>query len=581
MDQRLDTGHSALTSVRKFMRKNSNGFPIRGSALLWGIPVVFVAFFFFLPLGRILWIAFQAALSSTTISFKLNQITGPLWFTSWQAALSTLLTLLVGLPAAYLFSHYQFRGKALLKLPFILPTVVAAAGFNALLGPRGLLNLGLMQLFHLSDAPITFMNTLAAILLVHVFYNTTIIIRVVGSAWSQLDSRWEHSAWVLGATKWQTLREVTLPLLRPSLLAATLLVFLFDFTSFGVILLVGGPHFTSLEVAIYQQVYSMLNLPLAGLLSVVQLACTFAVTLIYSRVNGSRNVPLMPHLEGEDLRKASSKSEKLLLGTMSTLLVLLLTLPMLAMTVRSFLRLGADRGGGNSTHLGFTLQYYQQLFINSNQSIFYVPPAQAAINSLEYAFVTVILAVFLGLLATYAITRSPQQAHWLNTLITLPLGASAVTLGLGFLVTFTRPPVDPQSFPLLIPIAHTLVAMPFVVRTVQPALASIPDSLRNAAAVLGASRWQVWREVELPIIGRAALVGAIFSFTISLGEFGATSFLARPDRPTLPIAIARYLSLPGDLNYGQALAMSTLLMLLCALSIFLLERIHLPGTNEI
>jgi thiamine transport system permease protein len=289
----------------------------------------------------------------------------------------------------------------------------------------------------------------------------------------------------------------------------------------------------------------------------------------------------MPHLEGEDLRKASSKSEKLLLGTMSTLLVLLLTLPMLAMTVRSFLRLGADRGGGNSTHLGFTLQYYQQLFINSNQSIFYVPPAQAAINSLEYAFVTVILAVFLGLLATYAITRSPQQAHWLNTLITLPLGASAVTLGLGFLVTFTRPPFDPQSFPLLIPIAHTLVAMPFVVRTVQPALASIPDSLRNAAAVLGASRWQVWREVELPIIGRAALVGAIFSFTISLGEFGATSFLARPDRPTLPIAIARYLSLPGDLNYGQALAMSTLLMLLCALSIFLLERIHLPGTNEI
>jgi thiamine transport system permease protein len=438
-----------------------------------------------------------------------------------------------------------------------------------------------MQLFHLSDAPIAFMNTLGAILLVHVFYNTTIIIRVVGSAWSQLDPRWGHSARVLGATQWQTLREVTLPLLRPSLLAATLLVFLFDFTSFGVILLVGGPHFTSLEVAIYQQVYSMLNLPLAGLLSVVQLACTFAVTLVYSRVNGSRNIPLMPHLDGEDLRNAKSSGEKLLLGVMSTLLTLLLTLPLLAMIVRSFLRLSSDRAAGGKTPFGFTLQYYQQLFINSNQSIFYVPPAQAALNSLEYALGTVIFSVVLGLLATYAITRSPRQAHWLNTIITLPLGASAVTLGLGFLVTFNRPPFDPQSFPLLIPIAHTLVAMPFVVRTVQPVLASIPDSLRNAAAVLGASRWQVWREVELPIIGRAALVGAIFSFTISLGEFGATSFLARPDRPTLPIAIARYLSLPGDLNYGQALAMSTLLLLICALAIFLLERIHLPGVNEI
>jgi ABC-type Fe3+ transport system, permease component len=566
-------------------RKNRSGFPMRGTVLLWGIPLVFVALFFFLPLGRILWTALQTALSSTTVSFKLNQLNGPLWFTTWQAALSTLLTLVLGLPAAYLFSHYRFRGKALLKVlttvPFILPTVVAAAGFNALLGPRGLLNLGLMQLFHLNEAPIPFMNTLAAILVVHVFYNTTIIIRVVGSAWSQLDPRWEHSARVLGATQSQTLREVTLPLLKPSLLAATLLVFLFDFTSFGVILLVGGPKFTSLEVAIYQQVYSMLNLPLAGLLSVIQLACTFLVTLVYSHFNGRRNIPLMPHLESEELRQPGSAVEKWLLGSLSTLLVLLLTLPMLAMVIRSFLRLEADRGGGNSSHLGLTLQYYQQLFVNSNQSIFYVPPAQAALNSLEYALITVLLAVTLGLLATYAITRSPRQGAWLNTVITLPLGASAVTLGLGFLVTFTRPPFDPQSFPLLIPIAHTLVAMPFVVRTVQPVLASIPDSLRNAAGVLGASRWQVWREVEFPLIGRAALVGAIFSFTISLGEFGATSFLARPDRPTLPIAIARYLSLPGDLNYGQALAMSTLLMLLCALSIFLLERIHLPGTNEI
>lgn len=559
-------------------------FP-RGIILLWGIPLIFVGIFFFLPLGKILWMAFESAFANQVSSFSLAQLTGPLWFTAWQAMLSTLLTLLLGLPAAYLFARYTFKGKNLLKvlttLPFILPAVVAAAGFNALLGPRGLLNLGLMNLFNLSTPPIAFMNTLAAILVVHVFYNTTIVIRVVGSAWSQLDMRWEHTARVLGATRWQTLREVTLPLLRPSLLAATLLVFLFDFTSFGVILLVGGPHFSSLEVAIYQQVFSMLNLPLAGLLSVVQLICTFVVTLVYTRVNGSRTIPLIPHLSGEGLRSAKTRGEKLLLSGTSTFLFMLLSLPLLAMVARSFLRLAADRGEYGSVKAGFTLQYYQQLFINSNQSIFYVPPAQAALNSLFYAGVTVIFSTLLGLLATYAITRSPRYAGWLNTLITLPLGASAVTLGLGFLVTFDTPPFDPQSFPLLIPITHTLVAMPFVVRTVQPVLASIPDSLQNAASVLGASRWQVWREVELPIISRAALVGAIFSFTISLGEFGATTFLVRPDRPTLPIAIARYLSMPGDLNYGQALAMSTLLMLVCALAIFLLEHIHLPGTSEI
>ncbi len=156
----------------------------------------------------------------------------------------------------------------------------------------------------------------------------------------------------------------------------------------------------------------------------------------------------------------------------------------------------------------------------------------------------------------------------------LPLGASAVTLGLGFVVVFSRPPLDVRSFPLLIPIAHSLVALPFVVRTLQPALASIPPGLRQAAAVLGAPAWRVWLEVDLPIVARAAAASAVFAFTISLGEFGATTFLARPETPTLPVAIFRFLSQPGALNYGQALAMATLLMLLCAAAVLLLERLE-------
>ena len=164
-------------------------------------------------------------------------------------------------------------------------------------------------------------------------------------------------------------------------------------------------------------------------------------------------------------------------------------------------------------------------------------------------------------------------ARIMDPVLMLPLGASAVTLGLGFIAVFNRPPLDVRTFPLLIPIAHTLVALPFVVRTLQPALAGIPVSLRQAAAVLGASPFQVWRTVELPILTRAAVVSAIFSFTLSLGEFGATSFLARPETPTLPVAISRFISLPGALNYGQALAMATLLMLVCALSILGIEQL--------
>lgn len=556
-----------------------------GKMLLWLVPLAFLAAFFFTPLVKILATAARSALENGLGTSSFKQALSPLWFTTWQAALSTVLTLLLGLPAAYLYSHYRFRGKRLMRtlttLPFILPTVVAVAGFTALLGPRGLLNLGLMKLFGLDQPPIMFMNTLWGILLVHVFYNTTIVLRVVGSAWSQLDPRWEQTARVLGASKRQALREVTLPLLRPSILAATLLVFLFDFTSFGVILMVGGPYFSTLEVAIYQQTMSLFNLPLAGILAVVQLLCTFVITWIYSKINGSRRVPLMPRLDEEILRQARSLKEKVALYGMNTLLALLLVAPMLALVLRSFLRLAADQGNRGSFTPGFTLQYYTQLFVNSNQSIFYVPPVSAALNSLLFALLTVAFSLVLGTLTIYAIYHNQRAWRWLDALITLPLGASAVTLGLGFVITFNRAPLDVRHFPLLIPIAHALVATPFVVRSLQPALNSIPTSLRQAASVLGASPVNVWRKVDLPLLRRPMLVAAIFAFTISLGEFGATSFLARPETPTLPVAIYRYISMPGELNYGQALAMSTLLLVLCGLSIYLLEKLQPEGMNEI
>jgi thiamine transport system permease protein len=198
--------------------------------------VVFLAYFFYQPLLAL----FNLVVISPTSGFalgalNLNRIWHPLAFTIGQAALSTLLTLILGLPGAWLFARFTFPGKKALKilttLPFILPTVVVAAGFNALLGPRGWVNLGLMALLDLSAPPIQFLNTFGAILVAHIFYNTTIIIRVVSNAWSQHNIRLRHAAQVLGASPWRTFREVTLPLLKPSILAGTFLVFLFNFTS--------------------------------------------------------------------------------------------------------------------------------------------------------------------------------------------------------------------------------------------------------------------------------------------------------------------------------------------------------------
>jgi thiamine transport system permease protein len=255
-------------------------------------------------------------------------------------------------------------------------------------------------------------------------------------------------------------------------------------------------------------------------------------------------------------------------------MVILLLSPLLALVERSF-TLGA---GG--------LRYYTELFVNRRDSVLYVPPIQAVVNSLAFATVTVVLALGLGLVSASLLAQPAKGKSLrrlqalLDPLLMLPLGTSAVTLGFGFIIALDEPPLNLRTSLMLVPLAHTLVAFPFVVRSLLPALRGIKPSLREAASMLGASPLQVWREVDFRIVGRALFVGAVFAFTISMGEFGATALIARPQTPTLPVAIYRFLGQPGALNYGQALAMSTLLMLVCAVGMVAIERFRVGQVGE-
>jgi thiamine transport system permease protein len=220
-----------------------------GPSLLWILPLSFMAVFYFYPLANIFRLSFSRAEAGFLQPFieaaASSTVQNATWFTIYQATLSTLITLLIGLPGAYLLARYAFRGKsiflALTTIPFVMPTLVVAAAFNAFLGPRGWLNLFLMDIFNLSTAPIHFTNTFTAILVAHVFYNTTIVLRLVGDFWSHLDPRLEHAAQMLGANRLKTFRSIIFPLLLPAVVSASLLVFIFNFTSFGVILILGGP----------------------------------------------------------------------------------------------------------------------------------------------------------------------------------------------------------------------------------------------------------------------------------------------------------------------------------------------------
>ena len=539
-------------------------------------PLLFLLLFFIYPLLTILGVSLapqgQLDLSGfthlVTTSYYLNTLT----FTVVQAVLSTLLTLALALPSAYVFTRYTFPGKSLFlslaTLPFVLPTVVVAAAFSSLIGPRGLLNTVLMSTFALTTPPIQLDRTLGIILIVHVFYNYAVALRIITGFWANQNPRIEQAARVLGANGWRLWWHIRLPILRPAITAAGILVFIFTFTSFGVVLLLGGPRFATLEVEIYRQAVNLFNLPVAAALSLVQILLMFALMLVYTRlqrrlsteITSSVNVAVRP----------STRSDKLMVTANLFFMSVLLFTPLLSLVAASV-----------SSQQGLTFQYYQQLTRNPRGSILFVPPIQAIGNSLIFALITTILAVALGLMAAYLLSgRVSRWSNLLDPLFMLPLATSAVTLGFGFIITLDKPPLNLRSSPLLIPIAHILVAMPFVVRSILPALRTIPPSYQEAARVLGASAWRVWRLIDIPLISRALIVGATFAFTTSMGEFGASLFVARPDTPTIPIVIFRLLGQPGALNYGQALAMSAILMLVSAVGFVLIERLRTAGVGE-
>ncbi len=574
---------SATNARPAFLRRLLHPLP---QLLVYAIPVLFLLLFYFYPLTSILSLSFapegRFSLAALEKLLGATRYLETLWFTTWQAALSTLLTVVLALPGAYVFARYDFPGKSLVQalttVPFVLPTIVVALAFSALLGQNGLLNVALMKLLTLDQLPLDLQHTLTIILLAHVFYNYTLVLRIVGTYWGNLNPSLEEAARMLGASRWRAFREVTLPLLMPSLGAAALLVFIFCFTSFGVILILGGPRFATLEVAIYRQMVHYLNLPLAALLSLVQIVFTFGLMAAYTWLQAQTSLPVEMQARQVTQRRPQNWREWLIVALNVGLMLMLLMAPLFALVERSLMVEGR-----------LSLAFYRALFRNPRGSFFYVPPVAAVRNSVGFALATVGLSVALGLMAASALDKRKETGFFAKTrflrrlldpILMLPLGTSAVTLGLGYIVALDEPPLNLRTSPLMVILAHTLVALPFVVRSVMPALRSIQPQLREAASVMGAPPWRVWREVDLPIVARAVLVGGVFAFTISMGEFGATSLIARPERPTMPVAIYRFLSRPGAVNYGQALAMSTLLMLVCTLGFLAIERFRVGELGE-
>ncbi|MBP1327359.1 thiamine transport system permease protein [Leucobacter exalbidus] len=486
-----------------------------------------------------------------------------------QAVLATITSLVLGLPAAYVLYRLKFRGRgiarALMTVPFVLPTVVVGVAFTALIGPGGPLAWTGLD------------RSLTVIVAAMTFFNVPVVARTVGTFWARLDDSTEAAARVLGAGKARAWVSTTLPALAPALASAASLVFLFSATSFAIVLVLGGRDFSNIETEIYRLTVQFLDLRGAAVLSLAQFAIVGAALAVsaWLRRSGERAVNIVR----EDAQgKRPTPGDIPALVIFAATLLLLHALPIVTLVVRS---LQTASGEGSLTN-------YIALVNPPADSPLQGTVLDAAWLSIRIALAAALIAMVLGTLVSLVLSRRPTSPalkrgiSLFDGLVMLPLGVSAVTLGFGLLITMHRPlgiGFDLRTSVVLIPIAQALVALPLVVRTMLPVLRGIDPELRYAAATLGAGPGAVLRAIDLPLIGRSAGLALGFAFAASLGEFGATSFLVRPGAQTLPVAIAELIGHQAPGSYGAGLAAAVVLAAITAAAMLLAERFRADQTG--
>jgi len=470
-------------------------------------------------------------------------------FTVGLAAAATAITLVLGMPVAYVLARLRFRGKGVLRaavlVPFVLPTVVVGIAFRALL--RG--------------TPLD--GTVAAILAALVFFNIAVVARTVAVSWESLDGRQEEAARMLGAGPVRVFATITLRRLAPSIAAAASVVFLFCSTAFGTVLVLGGARYATIETEIWLLTTQFLDLRAASVLSIAQLVVVVALLAVTGAVQRRA------HAQGRTFAARAPRRTDIPVVAVAIGIALALVVPLGALVERS-LRVAGEWSVAN----------YVALASTGSRNALAVTPWEALGNSLGFAAAATGLAMLVGLTASLLLSRRPRSPgarrglELLDGALMLPLGVSAVTVGFGFLITLNTPPLDLRTSPVLVPIAQALVAVPLVVRTLLPVLRSVGSRMREAAAMLGASPARVLLTIDLGVAARAILAATGLAFTVALGEFGATTFLSRPDAATLPVVIYRLIGLPGGDNAGMATAASVVLAAVCVAVVALVERLR-------
>jgi thiamine transport system permease protein len=459
-------------------------------------------------------------------------------FTLVQAALSAAASVLLAIPVARALARRRFRGRralvALMGAPFILPVIVAVLGLLAIFGRAGWLN---DALGGFGAEPVSIYG-LGGIVLAHVFLNLPLAVRLLLQAWLSIPSERFRLAASLGFSGRDMRRQFEWPVLLSVLPGAFVIVFLICASSFAVALILGGgPRATTVELAIYQAFRFEFDLGRAALLGVIQAgiclaAGALALTLARQGAMGT-GLDRAPQAWPGDTRRARVL-DAVTIGAAG----LFLLLP-----------LGAVLGEGIAAMAGLPETVWR-----------------AALRSIAVALGSTALAVGLALPIALLIARGRT---WLEALMALSISVSPLVIGTGaFLILF--PVADPVALALPVTASvNALVALPFVLRGLVPALREAEASQGRLAEALGMTGWQRLRLAILPRLRRPLGFGAGLAAAFSMGDLGVIALFSAPGQATLPMEMYR---LMGSYRTDDAEGAAVLLTLLALGMFWLFDR---------
>ena len=468
---------------------------------------------------------------------------------------------------AFIFNRFDFPGRrlfaSLASLPVLLPPLVGVMAFLFLYGESGLFTRGLQWLLQLRNPPFS-LEGVPAILLVHGYTMYVYFYLFVSSALKRMDESLKEASLSLGASSLQTLRWVTLPMLTPAILGASLLTFMTSMASFSAPYIFGG----GIRVLALQIYNSKLNgdLEMAMVETVVLTTSSILFLFLLQKYEATDKYRSVNKGVSPNILILKSKTQRTLVACLGISLVTLLLLPHITLILISF-----SQDGTWTTQIlppDYTFENYQRLF---NDSDFLKPIS----NSLKMAIIATIANILFALAAGWLLIQKKLKGRLgLSILTVLPWALPGTVIALNLATTFGKNDLLEGRILLvgtfwILPLAYFIRHIPLVVRAIQAGLEQLNPEFHDAARSLGASWLFTLRRILLPLLLPSIVAGGMLAFVTALGEFVSSIVIYTIDNRPISVEI---LSQIRQFNFGSAAAYGVLLIIMIALVFFTFSR---------